>query len=715
MKPLVFLVSLMAVVGITGCGKPAETRRQSREEETLTLEAGKGCAVVLPVTSDMLLDTLQDGTSRSSALISIPPDVVALSALVIPDNGPGAESRLQFLSESGIEQAEIVDRPGAGDGTGVELLTYATAESSVVERLWPRGANEALVCRAKMGGRTPGLLLSYAGPLLEEARYYPWSLERGVRLSDRDRDLLELEMQEVDVSPPPEVSHDLLIDVVPSERRLVVIDTLRVDFAPTGGDSQLIFYVPGLGEPSSGRFQALRGSVRPVSDSAVCIADSTLLFEGLYERDYQSFNLDAESERYGLRGQVRLTSSFCCGAWFYPGVDVPADYTITITRPNGLDVYVPLTRSDEAGPDTSSRVVYRSREGGVRGPVAWVVGPFESTPAAGGRSTIIHRPLGGTDEEFTTALRWTETLAEVTWDNLGFDGARLDVVLVESLDRPVLQVASGCLVVSPRFLRGLAGYDSWPDSLLSGNRVDDVSVVARAASAMLLRSTYLDPSLRSVLCSWAVYLFYDDLAESPDKKADLLEAYRRYYLYSTEQSGGVEHALADPLLLRSDLAEPVLLGKGPLVMTMLERRVPRLRYALPRALSNLRHSGNSYLRLFSALRLQEGEREAELYWKWLFYPGVPQIRVGWSDSASVLILQADQYQPGRIFPVYLERVEVDFADGSSEILELDSPGFGGRFTAGLPEDRGKVWAIDLNPDEYLPVDFIYERIRRDED
>jgi hypothetical protein len=705
-----------AALALAGCRQPREAAVGGGDEETLTLSAGKGCSVVLPVTSDMFADTVLEGSARRSALISMPPDMIALSALVIPDNGPDAESRLRFLTQSGAEQAEAVRRQASRDDAGIELLTYVTTDSSAVERLWYRGSNEAVVCRAKMEGRTPGLLLSYAGPLLEQAEYVPWQDERNVRLSDRSREMLELEMQEVDVSPPPEIEHDLLVEVIPSERRLLVRDTLRIDFAPTGSDSQLAFYVPGLGEPSSGRFVALRGTVRPLSDSAVCIGDSTLQFEGLYERDYQGFNLEAEDEAYGLRGQVRLTSSFCCGAWFYPGADVPADYQVTVVRPPGLDVYVPLTPSSGERSDTSSQVSYRSSEGGIRGPVAWAVGSFERAETSSQRSTIIHPPIGESNAEgLRSAMGWAETLSEVMWDNLGFPGARLDVVIVESLDRQVLQVGSGCLMISPHLLEGLAGYGSWPDSLVRGNRIAQAPVVAKAASAMLLRSTYLDPSLRSILCTWAVFLFYSDLADNPEREAELLEAYRRYYLYSTERAGGVEHALADPLLISSGLAEPVLLGKGPLVLTMFERRLPRLRYALPRALSNLRHSGNSFLRLFSALRLQEGGEEAEIYWKWLFYPGVPQLKVEWTDSASVLTMRIRQCQPGMVFPVDFDRVRARFADGESGLLEIHSPGIGGRLTAVLPEDHGEVWSIDLNPEGFLPVDCIYERIREDED
>jgi hypothetical protein len=265
-------------------------------------------------------------------------------------------------------------------------------------------------------------------------------------------------------------------------------------------------------------------------------------------------------------------------------------------------------------------------------------------------------------------------------------------------------------------LAELAAHDTWVEELRSGTRVGATAVVAKAASAMMRPSTHLPAELRNMIAAWAVYLFCRSTADDTALEgAMILEAFRKYYLYSTETAGGIEYSLADPLLLSSGCASPVLYGKGPCVLAWFSETLPRFGPALRRALESQRHPGNVWNRLYSGMRLSEESNSTDEYWDWLLYPGLPQIHVSWDQSRDTLYVLAEQYQPGLPFPVTLDEVRIASMDGSvsNGALEKDRTGLY-RYFAVLPSAADTVVSIDLNPAGLVPADFTYERIGPDE-
>ena len=120
------------------------------------------------------------------------------------------------------------------------------------------------------------------------------------------------------------------------------------------------------------------------------------------------------------------------------------------------------------------------------GPVSWAVsGSFSDTLLAG-RSRFLYQPdEDQIPEELSAAILWAETLAAVLWDNIGFEGAGLDFVMVSSLDAPVLLEGPGCIFASPAVMADLAHHDTWLDELLTGNPAPGTAVVSKSASSMM--------------------------------------------------------------------------------------------------------------------------------------------------------------------------------------------------------------------------------------
>jgi hypothetical protein len=681
----------------------------------IELDAGSGVLVILPLSAGVILDSLIVDDSTSSAILGFqnPGEGGRILAFLENDCGNSPEDRKYQLENSGFTDIELTLISGSRDDSEWQLLRYSAGDSTIFERVWPRGSRELLVLSIRMSGSPGGRTLGKLEQLFSGAEAVQWRGSRNVYLSDRSREEIENDLEAVDVTPPPYVTHRLHIEVIPSSHYFSVTDTVFIDFNPTQNDSQLTFVLPPDIDTGTGIFDAIEGRTIDATDSVRCIADpDTRLFSGIYQKMYNEFYLTDDSER--ILGQVRLSSSFCAEAWFYPGSHLPSVYGMHVKVGRDFDVYVPFEESYRVETDSNVVISYRSPDGGIHGPVSWVVGSaFSDTLLAGRTNFIYPGDEDGISEQISAAMHWTETTAAILWNNIGFEGARLDYVIVSSLDAAVFLEGAGCIFASPDVLAGLAGHGSWASDLAAGIPVAETAVVAHSASAMMRLSTHLPDELRDMIAAWTVYLFCSSVAEEPiSEGALILEAFRKYYLYSTELTGGIEYSLADPELLSSPLGDPVLYGKGPCVLVYFTDQLPRFSSGLKRALGSLRHPGNPWTRILSGLRLPSESSLTEFFWDWLFYPGIPQIHVNWMQTGGILVLTAEQKQPGSEFPVHLIELEMTFLDGTHATAELEA--FGTAYTAVIPHPPDTVTSIDLNPSGKIPADITYERNRDDE-
>jgi hypothetical protein len=712
---LAVALAILAACGGTPPPRPPE------EGVDLTLPAGRGDTVsmTLPPSDATAVDSITGPHDNPTAVVSLTPNESArIRAVAIPEAGTDAETRMEYLREAGLDSVAVIGGPE--DGDGVPLVSYYTGDSASLERVWACGSNQLLALRATMAGDSRGILLRYLGDALRSAERRPWSGLRSVYLADRTREEIFREAGEGDVTPPPRVSHSLHLGIFPTVHRLDLLDTLTIDFSRTPADSQLALNPPERAGGSVGALTPIRGRVSQSGGMMVCSADSERVFRGVYSTSLEGFFLRADGHEYTLMGQVKLNLSFCCGAWLHPWSEGPADYDLTIEAPAGYSVYAPLEEVSGSSTDTLETRRFTSPEGGIRGPVAWAVGYFDREELRSGSVAILPESdtLAASGEEedaraglqTRTAVDWAENLNRFLWKYMGFEGARLDYILIRGLDGEVLRAGPGCLFLSPELLVSLGDYPSWPDSLRSGSRPPGADVVGAATAAMLSRSTYLDPALERALCGWSVLRYYEDnFPDNAPGSSMMRQAFLRYYLYRTEVEGGTEYSIADPRVTDGPLADPVLLGKAPLVLDMFADRLQRFELGLQRSLGSLRHSGNSFLRLHSALRITDDPGREALFWRWLTYPGIPQLMVTWSDSAGVLYLQVSQWQAGLDFPVMLDSVRVGFTDGSSAGLVLSRRQGGHMYVAVLPDTTREVLSLEVNPDRRVPADAFYRR------
>ncbi len=166
----------------------------------------------------------------------------------------------------------------------------------------------------------------------------------------------------------------------------------------------------------------------------------------------------------------------------------------------------------------------------------------------------------------------------------------------------------------------------------------------------------------------------------------------------------------------SPLHDPVIFGKAPIVIEFLIYEIPAFERAVPRALRNLRHSGDSFGRLFSAMGIPESSGYGEMFFQWLYSPGVPQLEIMWTDSSGTLNLFVEQLQPGQDFPLgsILDEVRVHTGTG---IIDLDlTPGSTeGIYIADIQAVTERILAIDIDPDGFLPADIVYRHINNEPD
>ncbi len=706
MDPVRFLVFVFFAVAFISCGGANEAADELHEE-TVSIYAGKGVFIRMTLLSEELEDSL--------LYVDEMPDELSLTsnncnstmtAMLVPGCGSTPTDRMEYLSGGGVSNLDTSYVSIPGECPGFTVVMYERGDSSVVERIWNRGGGELAVLRVKSRNTSFNILLTSVKGILSTAEIVePESgLIRLVELSDRSRAEIVKEVN-ADVTVSPEVTHRIFLSVNPLEREMSVLDSMTIDFRPTQTDSQLTMFLPYCDNGTS--FEAIKGSALDIGDSVICTADSSRLFSGLYSGNWSGF-ISSATDRVTANGlQINPSTSFQSGMWFYPGCDIPSAYVFNISVPDkGYEIYSPLREVARSVRDSILTVSCESPIGGIKGPLSWATGGFTENIIARDRSRYICLESDSTALEM---IGLADAVAEVLWRNMGYEGAKLDFVVVRSLDVPVFITGPGCVFLSTDMLASIGGYESWSDSLVRGTAVPATSIVFETAKAFLSGSTYLSENLKNVLAAWSVYKFA--LTGNEDASSQLLEAFRKYYLYTTELYGGVEYAVADPWLNVSPLHDPVILGKAPVVMEFLSHEIPAFERAVPRALGNLRHSGDSFNRLFSAMGISENTEYGELYFQWLYSPGVPQLQVTWADSAGELYLSVQQFQPGQDFPLGSIPGEVlVFTESDSFELRMSPGSSEGLYKGDISDVTGRIRAVDIDKENILPADIIYNHI-----
>jgi len=707
MKSVRFLVSV-SIACILSCGGGAESVDEMHEK-AVSIFADKGVFIQVSLSSEEFEDSLFFRDEVPVELILSSDNCVStITAMLVPGCGSSSSDRLEYLTGSDIRNPDtsLVSVPGE---TGYTVVTYVSGDSSVVERVWNRGSGELAVLQVKSGSTSFNILMASIKVMLSTAKLIEPEngLTRSVYLSDRTRTDIVEEVNS-DVAVPPVIKHRLTLSVYPLEREMNVLDSLTIDFRPTQSDSQMMMFVPSCDNEAS--FEVISGSIEYHGDSVLCTADSSRLFTGTYSGDWKGF-ISSSTGRITADGlQINPSTSFQSGMWFYPGCCIPSVYEVDISVPDkGYEVYAPLTEVSRSVFDSLLTVSYVSQIGGIKGPISWAAGGFTENPIAGGRSRYICLE---SDSAAIEMVDLADDIAGLLWSSMGYDGARLDIVVVRSLDLPVFITGPGCVFLSTDMLASIGGYETWSDSLAGGTAVPATALVYETARAFLAGSTYLSENLSDILAAWSVYKFI--LSGDEEASFQLREAFLKYYLYSTGITGGEEYAMADPQLNESLLHDPVVFGKAPLVIEMLTQEIPAFERAIPRALGNLRHSGDSFNRLFSAMGISENSEYGEMYFQWLFNPGVPQLEIQWMDSSGTLKLWLEQFQPGQDFPLgsIQDEIRVFHETGYSD-LDLYHGSTEGFFTADVSSIPEGINAIDIAPDALLPADIVYMRINRE--
>jgi len=710
---IISLSSFLIIALLSGaCGSDDPYLRSTGDMQEIELYAEKDVYVRVSY-PEVYSDSIQHSSGKiSSVILEIESeDMVILRAMLVPGCGSTESDMCEYLL-----QRDISAKVDTGTNRAFTAITYQSGDSCVVERIWAHGSRELIVLQAKKYGNSPTVLLDDVRLLFNSAQpvfepEYSNRAElitpRNVYPADRLYDRISEDIQQSGTTVPS-ILHSMVINVNPGEQSVTIIDTLTVDFSPTESDFKLSFYLSE--DYMDAEISDICGNSEIDDDSLVCISDSTGVFRGIFEQVFEGTELHT-GEDFVLSGyQVRSSSSFQCGMWFYPGCRYPADYIVEITIPDtAYTAYVPMDDLSYGGSTGSGRntVRYASPVGGLKGPIAWAVSDFDSVGISSGRSGLYLSDTIDPDDDLKSI---TEGLADNLWDALQYEGAKLDFVIIESLDTSIYMLGPGCVFASKDVLCRIADCSWWSDSLSKGVAVRETLIPAGAAAVFLSRSKYLDETFRQMLTGWTVYRYASNRnAENGDI---MLDAFLKYYLYETEIRGGVEYALADPLLPSSEIAEPVIMGKGPLVLEFLSNEINGfVNNGLRTMLGRQRHRGDSWTRLASALNLSSSSRRRTLFRSWLFQPGIPCIRVTWANpDGQTLTLKIEQLQPGHAFPYgsVIDEIMIYTREGSDQIHLREGSRrniYVGTVTPGI-----EIISIDINPDRILPADIVYRKV-----
>lgn len=645
-----------------------------------------------------VIDTAQGG----GLILDLPTGPVTVRAGLIQGSGTTPASRAEYLRAAGQPDAAVLS--SSARTSGITVVGYTAGDTCRLERLWPRGGGELLALSVEGLSGTPQALLSRTERMIEQATPEPWPGLRAPLLSDRSMDDIRADLYLQDSDRLPGISHTIRLELLPLEQAFVVVDTFRVDFEGTSGIDAMRLALPRIDGSAPDDMTAIQGTYTRGADSVLCMPDPlTLVFTGVYGSRFDSYYRE---DRGFVTGQVRLASSFCCGEWFYPGAEIPSSYQLTALVPMGGEFFCPLSPVDRSHSGSTGVFTFASEPGGISGPLPWAAGDLEQAYVAGGRSRLVHMPLSESAAD-SAAVR-ASRLAGMLWDRLGFEGARFDMVLVESVDRPVLAAGPGFLCLSPDRLALLDGCTLWDDTLSSGMRPEGPVVVANAAGAFLAMSSHLPDYLSASLAAWSVYLFVDACGSAEDAE-NILECFRRYYLSSTSGISEEEYAIADGNLAGTAFEEPVLMGKAPMVLAMFSRVLPGFEPGLRAALGRLRHPGAALLSLSSAIGLSGDPALDSLFWDWMCMPGVPQLMVTWRESDGRVDFLVQQLQPGRGFPLPLGEIRFDYDNGRTAPGWIYGPTQDGGYWALHNPGNGRLASIDVAPARFLPADIVYSR------
>ncbi len=692
---------LLALAPVLSCG----TGSPGGQETALfvRIPAGKLTWIRVPAAEESVEAPDSSSGPGSPVSMDLPSGPVSIRAFLIQDHGCTPEERVADLIASGVDDAIVLQ--GSPRTAGVmSVVGYTRGDTCRLERLWPRGAGEAVVLSVQRQFFTPAGLFGQTERLLERSSPEAWTGLRTPLLSDRSLREMQAGFDEHDSGRLPSVRHALEMTLVPQEQAFEVVDTFTVDFNGTAGITQTRLAMPHIDGSAQEMVVALEGTCVRETDSVLCMPDpETGIFAGMYQSKFEDYYRE---DGGFVRGQMRLSSSFSCGEWFYPGAETPSEYDLSVSVPFGGSFYCPLQLVEYHSAGSNREYRFTSPPGGISDPLSWASGELESMSIASGRSRFVHVPV---DEAESGSLATNaDILAGTLWDRLGFDGASLDVVMVGSIDRPVLASGTGCLLISADQLSLIDGYSLWDDSLMNGLRPSGPRVVARAARSLLAMSSYLPEEFSAALSAWSVFLFVERHGSVRDAE-NILECFMRYYLSSTSGSTATEFSIGDSELPGSELAEPVLMGKAPVVLTMFSRFVPGFDPGLQSALARLRHPGVALLSIASMLGTPSDPSLSDLYWDWISMPGVPQVLVRWRESSGRVDFTMEQLQPGRDFPLPLGRMLLFYENGGSSEGWIYGPAQDGGYWAFFDPGEGGLSAIDVSPSRHLPADIVYER------
>lgn len=681
--------------------------------EEIILKVDKGASLVFHSPASATWDSTVVIDGEENQLFELPLGRAVVRVFNCMAGERGVDGRIEILSRKDIQNIDCSNFPCSEGSDSCFILFYYSNDSSIVERMWSRSCGEWTVLQARIFGASPEILFEYVESSFLSSTLFPWRGERNIRLSDRNPRSLYEDRSIRDVSLPPKLNHTLSLFIDPRIDSVSIRDTISVNFREAPEILEYSLYIP-----PEGVFVDIEGEHKQNADSVYCTPDSVSgFYTGVYTVELSPFYISSGmQDTVVVKGQARPSSAFCAEELYYPGNSSPSHYNVSIMIPDGYSAYSPLDPVGEPVSDGSFLTNrYVSPEGGFMGPMPWVVGRMEDTILAEGHSKFIYPSLGLNAEDLRIALENAGILSELIWDLFGFEGARLDFIIIQPIVGQAILRGSGCLLVSIDQLMLLSNAGSWVDSLCSGVVPKSSQVITKAASAILSRSTYLAWEFRAILSAYTTYLFAVEATENPEEtKINLNRALMKFYLYETEHLGGNEYAIADPQLIVSPLAEAVLMAKGPLVIDYLYREMTNFRYGLIRGLQNLRHSGFTYTRLESSMRIAQRSSDKELFEAWFFQPGIPQLRVAWYDSGGGVWIDVKQMQPGPVFPLRFDDCLIVNRDGIS--VNIDFPG---SFTEGrvfLPLGISEgVDFIDIDSENRIPADIVYERLNKNED
>lgn len=570
-------------------------------------------------------------------------------------------------------------------------------DSTTWSRHFPLGGGSVLVLTGTTGdmSRIPHLI-----SVLEQSTLEAWEGLRPVYLSDLSEDSLDMLRNGSPAEAPLFLNHMVSIAFHPSvsESSLIVVDSLSF----TGRNSMMLSVNPGV----QGYLKGIAGTVNQLGpDRWQCNPDTTgagrfyAVFTATFPRNW--YINDPESGE--LLGRSRMNSALL-GGRYVPVSEHPNRYGISVTVPEGMRVFAPIaTVSTEHG---GTEAHFSTGSGLVRGPVPVFMGGFESHTLSDGRSRLLVQ-TGLDSVTIGTDSLWADNLGSLLQSMLGFQGSTFTIIVAEGASESFAVPYHGCLVVSPGVLGTMAGVFSWGDSLAAGSPAAGAGVVTAGAQCFTLQSIFLDTILSEAVQTWMPLRFLDHMSTDEDLFR-MRRAYRNYYLYQTSVTGGIEPALSDPGLASSTLRNPVVRGKGPCVLEYLYSQ--GCLDNLPNLLDNFRHSGNYWNKTWANLGLYEGGRQYRLLRQFLYQPGIPQVLVEWWTGDGLIRLDATQMQPSAEFSLTYRTCKL-FLEGGLERQVMLNPDEGGLLYAVLPpEASAGVLAVDLNPEELLPADFVYRRL-----